>query len=615
MKTLAVRLHGMKDLRLEAFELPPIQEGEILAKIVSDSICMSSYKAAKQGPQHKRVPDDVAENPIIIGHEFCGEIVEVGAKWADKFKAGDKFSIQPAMNDESGPVGILSAPGYSYQHIGGDAQYIVIPEAVMINNCLLPFDGEAFYQGSLAEPVSCIVGGFHANYHTTPGSYVHDMGIVEGGAMALLAGVGPMGLGAIDYAIHCDRKPSLLVVTDIDTARLERAASIYTVEEAKANGVELIYEILCMPAFYAPEKTVNHPILGFPETPEQIQATRRFVTYICKELKGTVHYWELLSEHFNEIHYPVHEPGQPGRVPQKMIDAYVKILREVAPVIRQADPANKVMFQRMASICVDGVEGCFKQGVAGLVDFISWNPAYWLPPEQIPRESIPWAKDRPEIKTYVDAVNELRRVSETYDYKGGYMADGAWWHGIYPQPPNPEETWPYHFQSDLLKAKYCARTIVLHSGMGMVYIFCNTFTSVPWVAHGFIKTVVPSALGPRMVAEPAYYIVRSLATMLDGAEPCKLNFSVATDKELMRYAFALPDGNRLITLWQPIDGADDFIGNPMTVTLKGLKAKKILAQDPLNGVEQELTFSLKNDALEIPDVMVKDYPLLIKIIR
>jgi threonine dehydrogenase-like Zn-dependent dehydrogenase len=67
------------------------------------------------------------------------------------------------------------------------------------------------------------------------------MGIVEGGAMALLAGVGPMGLGAIDYAIHCDRKPGLLVVTDIDNARLARAASIFTVEEAKAHGVELVY--------------------------------------------------------------------------------------------------------------------------------------------------------------------------------------------------------------------------------------------------------------------------------------------------------------------------------------------------------------------------------------
>ena len=241
MKTKAVRLYGEKDLRLEEFELPAIADNEILAKIVSDSICMSSYKASSQGVKHKRIPNDVAEDPIIIGHEFCGEIVEVGGRWTDRFKAGDKFSIQPAINYEDGPVGILSAPGYSYRYIGGDSQYVVIPAEVMEQDCLLPYDGEAYYMGSLAEPMSCIVGGFHANYHTTPGSYVHNMGIVEGGAMALLAGVGPMGLGAIDYAIHCDRKPGLLVVTDIDTARLERAASIYTVEDAKANGVELVY--------------------------------------------------------------------------------------------------------------------------------------------------------------------------------------------------------------------------------------------------------------------------------------------------------------------------------------------------------------------------------------
>ena len=89
--------------------------------------------------------------------------------------------------------------------------------------------------------MSCIVGGYHANYHTTAGKYVHEMGIKEGGKAAILAGVGPMGLGAIDYAIHCDRKPSLLVVTDIDDARLERAASLLTVEDAKKNGVELKY--------------------------------------------------------------------------------------------------------------------------------------------------------------------------------------------------------------------------------------------------------------------------------------------------------------------------------------------------------------------------------------
>lgn len=237
MKTKAVRLYGKNDLRLEEFDLPAMKEGEILARIVSDSLCMSSYKAQSQGADHKRVPDDVAQNPIIIGHEFCGEIVEVGSKWSSQFKSGDRFSIQPALNYK----GSLEAPGYSYQYIGGNATYIIIPEEVMIMDCLLPYDGDAFFMGSLAEPMSCLVGAMHANYHTKQGSYIHEMGIVEGGDMAILAGVGPMGLGLIDYAIHCDRKPGRLVVTDIDSARLERAASIYTVEEAKKNGVELTY--------------------------------------------------------------------------------------------------------------------------------------------------------------------------------------------------------------------------------------------------------------------------------------------------------------------------------------------------------------------------------------
>lgn len=237
MKTRAVRLYGVNDIRLEEFELPEPGEDQILARVISDSICMSSHKAALQGAEHKRVPDDVAENPIILGHEFCGELVKVGAKWQDKFKAGQRFSIQPAINYK----GSLAAPGYSYHDIGGGATYVIIPNEVMECNCLLPYNGEAFYWGSLSEPMSCIVGAFHANYHTTAGSYEHRMGVVEGGAMAILAGAGPMGLGAVDYAIHGPKAPKTLVVTDIDDARLERAASLITVEDAASNGVDLRY--------------------------------------------------------------------------------------------------------------------------------------------------------------------------------------------------------------------------------------------------------------------------------------------------------------------------------------------------------------------------------------
>ncbi len=237
MKTKAVRLYGVNDLRMEEFELPEITDGEILAEVISDSVCMSSYKAASQGPNHKRVPDDVAENPIIIGHEFCGKLIKVGAKWADKFKAGDKFVIQPAMNYK----GSLAAPGYSYKYCGGASQYVILPEEVMLTDCLLPFDGDAYFYGSLAEPMSCIVGGFHANYHTKPGVYKHDMGTVPGGNMAILAGAGPMGLGCIDYAVHGGNPPKLLVVTDLDDARLSRAAQLVTPEDAKKYGVDLRY--------------------------------------------------------------------------------------------------------------------------------------------------------------------------------------------------------------------------------------------------------------------------------------------------------------------------------------------------------------------------------------
>ena len=61
MKTKAVRLYGKNDLRLEEFDLPEIKDDEILAHVISDSLCMSSYKATMQGPDHARVPDNVAE--------------------------------------------------------------------------------------------------------------------------------------------------------------------------------------------------------------------------------------------------------------------------------------------------------------------------------------------------------------------------------------------------------------------------------------------------------------------------------------------------------------------------------------------------------------------------
>ena len=236
MKARAVRLHAANDLRLDTFELPEIRDDEIMVKVVSDSICMSTYKCAILGTEHKRVHPDVAEHPAIMGHEFAGDIVKVGAKHQDKFKPGMKFTLQPALNYK----GTMWSPGYSYEFFGGDATYCIIPAEVMELGCLLEYKGRAYYEASLAEPMSCSIGAFNAAYHTKMGVYHHEMGIKKGGKLAIMAGAGPMGLGALTYALHRDVRPSMVVVTDVNEDRLARAEALFPPAEVKEkDGIDL----------------------------------------------------------------------------------------------------------------------------------------------------------------------------------------------------------------------------------------------------------------------------------------------------------------------------------------------------------------------------------------
>ncbi len=235
MNVKAVRLHAANDLRLDEFELPEIKDDEILVKVVTDSICMSTYKCAILGTGHKRVHPDVAEHPAIMGHEFAGDIVQVGKRHQDKFKPGMKFTLQPALNYK----GTMWSPGYSYEFFGGDATYCIIPAEVMELGCLLEYKGEAYYEASLAEPMSCSIGAFNAAYHTKMGVYTHEMGIKKDGKLAILAGAGPMGLGALTYTLHRDVRPSMIVVADISQERLERAEQLFPVAEAAKDGIAL----------------------------------------------------------------------------------------------------------------------------------------------------------------------------------------------------------------------------------------------------------------------------------------------------------------------------------------------------------------------------------------
>lgn len=229
----ALRLYGKDNMKIDEVSLPEIKDDEILAEVMSDSMCMSSWKLAKEGEEHKKTPNNLKDHPIMVGHEFSGRILKVGSKWQDKFHENEDFVVQPNLARDDTPF----VPGYSYPYIGGDATYIIIPNEVMELGCLIPFKGDSYYEGSLCEPVSCVIAAFDAQYHLIPHTYNHKMGVKAGGNMLIVGGTGPMGLLAIDYALHADTKPKRLVVTDIDQAKLDRAKELYPSDEVEVHFV------------------------------------------------------------------------------------------------------------------------------------------------------------------------------------------------------------------------------------------------------------------------------------------------------------------------------------------------------------------------------------------
>ena len=330
MKTTAVRIHGVRDLRVDTFDLPEIREDEILARIVTDSLCLSTYKVAQKGSTHKKLPEHLEENPVIMGHEFCGVIEKVGAKWQDQYKPGDKFVAQPNL----GRADTFSL-GYSFPYVGGESTYSVIMNEAIEKGCLLPYKGDTFFEGAMAEPLSCVIAGFKANFHLRDrNDYDYVMGIKEGGNMAIVGGTGPMGSLAIDLAVHGDKRPGLLVVAGRSEDKLDRLRRLYPVEEAAEHGVRLVYFNTSGHEDFSPAMRENTDGRGFDDVFVMV-ADEKVVNQSEKLLgwdgclnffAGPIDAGFTALVNFYNIHYnATHYVGTSGSNTQDIIDA-VKLI-------------------------------------------------------------------------------------------------------------------------------------------------------------------------------------------------------------------------------------------------------------------------------------------------
>ncbi|MBO8415042.1 MAG: L-idonate 5-dehydrogenase [Proteobacteria bacterium] len=180
-------LHGKKDLRYEDIPEPQITEGcEVKVKILSGGICGSDQHYYLDGGIGSAI---VVREPIVIGHEGCGIVEEVGSD-VTGIKKGDMVIIRPARPCFRPDCYYCAHHMYSYcenmRHLGSAATFPhvqgLFAEYVVIHKeqCRVVRDMKPEV-AAFAEPLGVAYNG------------VHSLGDVIG-KNVLVMGAGPIGI-------------------------------------------------------------------------------------------------------------------------------------------------------------------------------------------------------------------------------------------------------------------------------------------------------------------------------------------------------------------------------------------------------------------------------------
>jgi len=188
----AARWYGKHDVRVENIEEPMPGPGEVKVKVKWCGICGSDVHEYHDGPI--TIPVDTPHPitgktaPIVVGHEYSGEVVAVG-EGVSGFKPGDRVVAETTIAcmechackageyTHCENLGITGLSGYG----GAFAEYCVVKEMFLHH---IP-DGLDYAKAAIVEPFTV---GFHAV----------DVGDFKAGMCAVVLGAGPIALGVVE---------------------------------------------------------------------------------------------------------------------------------------------------------------------------------------------------------------------------------------------------------------------------------------------------------------------------------------------------------------------------------------------------------------------------------
>jgi hypothetical protein len=339
------------------------------------------------------------------------------------------------------------------------------------------------------------------------------------------------------------------------------------------NGVALTFNL----TFW---DTENHPDgwdtgegysrfqFGSDSYEEEIQRYIDYINYIVPLLKDRVEYFELWNEPDNQGF-----PAQYIKPPD-----YIKLVKRVAPVIKEIYPEAKIVVGSSSGLrhSKDWLFSILNSDeIMPLVDVVSWHPFF--------NDSPAWPEARDYYYQYPSIVQAIIDTTYAHGFRGEYRACSiSYWES------RPEDPVPY---SAIESVKYELRAVLFHLGRDMTTI-----------------------VGSRMPTYLSYRVCRYLCTVMEGNMPKNIPVRIqCKDTTIRSYGFTIPGDRKMIALWTDEIAVNYDPGVQVAIKIPGFIDKKVYGIDVLHGFEQELITEVETDSLVIHNLLIKDYPIILRI--
>ena len=237
----AVMCREPLDYRLEDVPVPRAEVGEVVVEVRACGICASDIKCYTGAPlfwgdEHRR---PFVQAPVIAGHEFIGEVVELGEGAGEKhgIQLGDRAiaeQIVPCWRCRYCRTGkywlcqVHNIYGFQAAVHGGMADFMKFPARSLVYK--VPSDIPAA-NAAMIEPLACSI-------------HAVQRGDIEFGDVVVVAGAGTLGLGMIAAAKL--KNPGMLVAVDLVPGRLEVAGKLgadIAVNPAEEDAVQKVLDL------------------------------------------------------------------------------------------------------------------------------------------------------------------------------------------------------------------------------------------------------------------------------------------------------------------------------------------------------------------------------------